>query len=236
MLDAFLIEIAIFKFVWMYFRAMANNLEDDKKSLIKLLRRYSDSEIILSAFLNVKRENFVLKKDIPHAYYDTPLPIGENQTISAPTMIAIMLHEADLGKNQNVLDIGTGSGYNAALIAYIVGNGGRVTSIERIKKIAEFGEKNLQKSGFENVEVVVGDGTCGYEKNAPYDRIIVTAGAPDVPQSLIDQLKNKGKLIIPVGSSHAYQDLYVAQKINDHIKVSKKGGCIFVPLIGEYGW
>lgn len=170
------------------------------------------------------------------AYVDRPLSIGHGQTISAPSMIAIMLDVADLFPGLRVLEVGAGSGYNAALIAALVGERGSVTSIERIESIAAFGRSNLERVGVKNVKVVVGDGSLGYEEDAPYDRIIVTAAAHSIPDCYVDQLERVGKLIIPVGSTTSYQDLCVVEKKDGEVVVTKKGGCVFVPLIGKYGW
>lgn len=205
------------------------------RNLIEYLTRYRyiKSESVKRAFEKVDRKLFVPESLKNGAYSDHPLPIGFSQTISAPSMIAIMLEALDLKRGDKVLEIGTGSGYNAALISEIVGE--NVFSIERIPELAEFAKNNLKKSGHK-VEVFIGDGTLGYEGESPYDKIIVTAAAPKIPGPLIKQLKIGGKLCIPVGERF-FCDLIVAEKISDE-KIKKKnyGGCAFVPLIGEEGW
>jgi len=195
--------------------------------------RYIKSESVKRAFEKVDRKLFVPEYLEDRAYSDHPLPIGFNQTISAPSMIAIMLEALDLKRGDKVLEIGTGSGYNAALISEIVGE--NVFSIERIPELAEFAKNNLKKSGYK-VKILIGDGTLGYEGESPYDKIIVTAAAPKIPETLIKQLKIGGKLCIPVGERY-FCDLIVAEKISDK-KIKKKnyGGCAFVPLIGKEGW
>ena len=191
------------------------------------------TEVVRQAFLAVPRENFV--QDRRYAYEDTPLPILCGQTISAPSMIAIMLEVLELKKNEKVLEIGTGSGYNAALIAEIVGEE-NIVSVERIEKLAEFAGRNLESSGYK-IEIVMGDGTKGYPPKAPYDKIIVTAAAPHIPPPLIEQTKIGGLIAIPVASNRFFQDFILAKKISETtIKEKNYGGCAFVPLVGEYGY
>ena len=193
------------------------------------------SEAVKRAFLKYPRYLFVEEKYRKYAHLDEPLPIPAGQTVSAPHMVAIMLELAELKPGMNVLEIGTGSGWNAALISELVKTD--VYTIERIPELVEFARRNLERAGVKNVHVIPGDGTLGFSPKAPYDRIIVTAGAPDIPKPLIEQLKPGGKLIIPVGSYHLWQDLLEVIKLEDgSIKVRNHGGVVFVPLIGEYGW
>ncbi len=216
----------------------------ERKKLIERLELEGviRSEKVRKAMLKVPREEFVLPEYRKYAYIDSPLPILKGQTISAPHMVALMCEVADLKVGHRVLEIGTGSGYHAAVIAEIVApkdspEKGHVYTIERIPELAEFAIKNLRKAGYaDRVTVIVGDGTLGYSKEAPYDRIIVTAAAPKPPKPLLDQLKVGGKLIIPIGSRHL-QHLYVIKKKgqNEFIRESVTP-CVFVPLVGEYGW
>lgn len=209
----------------------------NRNSLVKILKscRYIRSQQVESAFLKVEREKFVLPEYEHAAYADTPLPILCGQTISAPSMIAIMLEVANLRKGITVLEIGCGSGYNAALIAEIVGEE-NMTTIERIPELAAWGEKNLESAGY-NIEVVVRDGTLGYPEKAPYHRIISTAAAPKIPPPWVDQLRTHGLIVCPVGSKYWYQELEVAQKSEEGTLItSHHGGCAFVPLIGEEGF
>ncbi|NJE53907.1 protein-L-isoaspartate(D-aspartate) O-methyltransferase [Thermococcus sp. 21S9] len=193
------------------------------------------SEAVKRAFLKYPRYLFVEDKYRKYAHLDEPLPIPAGQTISAPHMVAIMLELAELKPGMNVLEIGTGSGWNASLIAELVKTD--VYTIERIPELVEFARRNLERAGVKNVHVIPGDGTLGFPPKAPYDRIIVTAGAPDIPKPLVEQLKPGGKLIIPVGSYHLWQDLLEVIKLEDgSIKVKNHGGVAFVPLIGEHGW
>ena len=195
------------------------------------------SSKVIRAMLKVPREEFVLPRYRDHAYSDTPLPIGYGQTISAPHMVALMTEELDPGEGDKVLEIGTGSGYQAAVLAEIVGDRGHVWSIERIPGLAEFARENLKRTSYiGRVTVIVGDGTLGYSSYAPYDRIIVTAAAPDIPRALIDQLRVGGKLVIPVGNRYLQRLVTVVKEPGG--KVRRKVGipCVFVPLIGRYGY
>ena len=196
---------------------------------------YIKSDSVKNAFLKVDRSNFIPEPLKDEAYRDTPLSIGWGQTISAPSMIALMLEVSELKLGIKTLEIGTGSGYNAALIAEICGEENVVT-IERIQEVYQFGMENLKGAGY-HVKVVLGDGTKGYEEEAPYDRIIATAAAPEIPQSWKDQLKEEGMIIAPVGKERYYQELVVLKKKRDGtFDTNKYGGCIFVPLVGEDGW
>ncbi|WP_297516590.1 protein-L-isoaspartate(D-aspartate) O-methyltransferase [Thermococcus sp.] len=193
------------------------------------------SEAVKRAFLKYPRYLFVEEKYRKYAHLDEPLPIPAGQTISAPHMVAIMLELAELKPGMNILEIGTGSGWNATLISELVKTD--VYTVERIPELVEFARRNLERAGAKNVHVIPGDGTLGFPPKAPYDRILVTAGAPDIPKPLVEQLKPGGKLIIPVGSYHLWQDLLEVIKLEDgSIKVKNHGGVAFVPLIGEYGW
>lgn len=213
--------------------------EREREELIERLVRwgYLTKPEVTEAFRKVPRHEFVPAKLKDYAYADQPLPIGYGQTISAPSMIAIMLDSLELKQGQKVLEIGAGSGYNAALIAEIIGPQGKVFTIERIAELAEFGRANLRKTGYGWVQVVVSDGTCGYKKEAPWDRILVTACAPEIPQPLIKQLKVGGRLAAPVGQNYMYQTWRVAVKRSEkEIKTLDRGGCSFVPLVGKHGW
>lgn len=213
--------------------------EKEREELVERLTRlgYLSKREVIDAFKKVPRHEFVPQNLKKYAYADQPLPIGHGQTISAPSMIAIMLESLDLKPSQKVLEIGTGSGYNVALIAELVGRRGQVFTIERVAELAGFGRANLKKTGYGWVKVIVGDGTCGYEKEAPWDRILITACAPEIPQPLIQQLKIGGKIAAPVGRHYMVQTWIVAEKRGeDEIDVQERGGCSFVPLVGKYGW
>jgi len=195
------------------------------------------SKIVKEAMLKVPREEFVPSHLREYAYEDTPLPIGYGQTISAPHMVALMCEEAQLAPGMRVLEVGTGSGYHAAVIAEIVGPKGAVYTIERLAELAAFARKNLARTGYlDKITLIIGDGSMGYPPAAPYDRIIVTAAAPQVPPPLINQLATEGIIVIPIGDRFN-QTLYVVRKKSDgSIEYRTVTPCLFVPLIGKHGW
>lgn len=192
------------------------------------------SNRVYEAIKKVPRHLFVPERYKIEAYVDTPLPIGYGQTISAPHMVAIMCELLDLKEGEKVLEVGTGCGYHAAVVAELVGSKGKVISIEYIPELAEMAKTNLSALGY-NVMVIVGDGSKGYEPEAPYDKIYVTASAPEIPKPLIEQLKPGGKMVIPVGDS--LQWLLIVEK-DERGKIRKKnwGSVRFVPLRGEHGF
>jgi len=205
-----------------------------KKELLENLRGFEIPEELVQAFEKVPREEFVQEAQKKYAYENHPLPIGHGQTISQPIMIADMMRWLDLKGGQTVLEIGTGSGYQAALLKEMVGEEGSVVSIERIPELAKFAKDNLLRTGYE-VVVIVGDGSLGYLEKSPYDRIVVTAGAPEVPKPLTDQLNVGGRLVVPVGTK-LFQELVIIDKTEIGIKKQKSTPCVFVNLIGEHGW
>jgi len=210
--------------------------EEKRKRLAERLKyELNLSERVFKAILKVPRHIFVPPQYKIEAYIDTPLPIGHGQTISAPHMVAIMCDLLDLKEGEKVLEIGTGCGYHAAVVAEIVGKKGKVVTIERIPELAKTAIDNLRALGYSNVLVVIGDGSKGYETESPYDKIYVTAAAPEIPKPLINQLKLGGKMVIPIGNS--IQWLYIVEK-DEKGKISKWnwGSVRFVPLIGEYGF
>jgi len=212
--------------------------KQDKTSLIDWLseRGYIKSKAVEQAFLKVPREDFVLDGYEGMVYNDNPQPILAGQTISAPSMIAIMLEAAKLKKGLKVLEVGAGSGYNAALLAELVGHENIIT-IERIPELVGWAKKNLKKAGYENIRVIHGDGSLGYEEEAPYDRIVVTAGAPKISKAWVKQLKKGGMIIAPVGGKRFYQTLRICKKgIDGRVKSEARGECAFVPLVGKEAW
>ncbi|NYT16270.1 MAG: protein-L-isoaspartate(D-aspartate) O-methyltransferase [Methanomassiliicoccales archaeon] len=212
--------------------------EEERHLLVKRLLRYGyiQSDDVVKAMKAVPRHLFVPENRRKSAYVDTPLPIGGGQTISAPHMVGIMVEAAELVPGMSVLEIGGGSGYHAAVMAEMVRPGGRIITVERLPSLAENARCNLEISGHsDTVQVVVSDGSLGYPKEKPYDRIVVTCGAPQVPQPLKDQLKDGGKLLVPVGGM-GYQELLRLTRNGDDFTVENLGGCVFVPLIGEHGF
>lgn len=201
----------------------------------QLLSSLADSvkESVIYAMSRVPRELFVPEGLKSRAYDDTPLPIGLNQTISAPHMVAIMCDLLDLQPGMIVLEVGGGSGYHAAVMAAMVGEKGHIYSVERKPDLVAVARKNLERAGIRNVTMIEDDGSVGLPEHAPYDRISVAATAPKVPEPLKQQLKVGGKMILPVGRD--YQELYLVTRKNG-FSVEEKMGVIFVPLIGEEGF
>lgn len=190
---------------------------------------------IIEAMKKVERHLFLPDDVVRYAYSDQPLPVGENQTISAPHMVAMMCELLKLEKGLKVLEIGAGTGYHACVVADII-KGGKVYSVESKTQLIKRARENIKRAGCVGVELIEGDGTEGYEKEAPYDRIFVTAGAPDIPPPLIDQLKACGRLLIPVGSRYLQNLVQVDKTASGDVEERTLSRCAFVPLIGRYGW
>jgi len=186
---------------------------------------------VIDAFLNVPREKFVPEKLREYAYEDGPLSIGEGQTISQPFIVALMTASLCLEKAMKILEIGTGSGYQAAILAEM---GCDLYSVERVEALAERAGDILKSLGYE-IRIKVGDGTLGWEEFSPYDRAIVTAGGPAIPNHIFAQLKEAGKMIMPVGDT-VYQDLILVTKKCGRMVKENLGGCQFVLLKGAEGW
>jgi protein-L-isoaspartate(D-aspartate) O-methyltransferase len=206
--------------------ARQNMVED------QLVSRGIRDQRILNAFLDVPRHKFVEEYLKYKAYDDYPLSIGYGQTISQPYMVALMTETLSPKPEDTILEIGTGSGYQAAILSRLCST---VYSIERISTLASRARKLLDELGYYNIHIRIGDGTMGLPQDAPYDGIIVTAGAPHVPEALVEQLKEDGRLVIPVGDQ-SIQDLKRLTKTKDGVKEESMGGCRFVKLIGKNGW
>ena len=190
---------------------------------------------VLRAMEKIPRHLFIDEGLLDRAYADGPLPIGERQTISQPYMVALMTEALSLSGTDKVLEIGTGSGYQTAILSELAD---RVLSIERFASLASKARKALDSLNYYNVLIRVGDGTCGWNEEAPFDAIIVTAGAPDVPEPLKKQLAPGGRLVIPVGDRHVQTLLRITRLSEkpDDMKTENLGGCRFVDLVGEHGW
>jgi len=213
---------------------MINDFEIERREMVKnqIIARGIKDNSVINAMLNIPRHLFVSDKFIVNAYSDMALPTTDGQTISQPYMVAVMTELLELKKDCKVLEIGTGSGYQTAILASL---SKEVFTIERIKTLSEKAQTTLSSLGYKNIYYIVGDGTLGHKENAPYDRIIVTAGAPEVPLPLKEQLADKGILIAPVGSRYSQQLIKIIKQ-GDKFIDKYSTGCIFVPLLGEYGW
>jgi len=187
---------------------------------------------VLNAFRKIPRHKFVPHENLVNAYGDYPLPVGEGQTISQPYMVALMTQCLDLKGDEKVLEIGTGSGYQAAILAELAKE---VYSIERIAILAQRAKTTLDDLGYTNIKIKVEDGTEGWDEFAPYDGIIVTAGAPSMPEPLLEQLAENGRMTIPIGGGFS-QVLVLVRKEKGKVIQQEICGCVFVPLIGRYGW
>jgi protein-L-isoaspartate(D-aspartate) O-methyltransferase len=217
-------------------------MKQEKDGAFKLLRekmvkgqikaRGIHDERVLSAFRNVPRHRFVPLERVDSAYDDHPLPIGYGQTISQPYMVALMTDALKLTGAEKVLEIGTGSGYQAAILSELAGS---VYSIESVPALYESASLLLNEMGHTNIKLKVGDGSLGWKEFSPYDGIVVTASAPSVPEPLVEQLADGGRMVVPVGDSYN-QILTLVKKDKGKVHTEELCGCVFVPLIGEYGW
>jgi protein-L-isoaspartate(D-aspartate) O-methyltransferase len=210
------------------------NFEKLRKSMVdnQLLPRGIKNKQVINAMLKVPRHVFVPDSSKFYAYEDRPLQIGEGQTISQPYMVAVMTEYLGINENSKVLEIGTGSGYQTAILAEIAKE---VYTVERLENLSKRAEKILNKLGYKNIFYKIGDGSLGWEEFSPFDGIIVTAAAPIIPESLKLQLADNGKLVIPVGDRYT-QMLKVVLRKNDKFIYEDKFFCAFVPLIGKEGW
>ncbi len=210
-----------------------------KFHLVTKLRRQGiiTTDRVYDAMMDVPRHAFVPAEVANRAYEDRPLHIGQNQTISAPHMNAMMCEVLQIQPGDNILEVGTGSGYHAALLSYLTGPKGKIVTIERFPELAQHARAVFQELQITNIEVIVGDGTCGAPKSAPYDKILVTAAGPAPPPPLLAQLSSHhGIMCIPLGKKHSLQALYRIDKEGDRTQSQRITGVMFVPLIGEHGF
>jgi protein-L-isoaspartate(D-aspartate) O-methyltransferase len=187
---------------------------------------------LLAAMGRIPREEFIANEDLGNAYGDHPLPIGAGQTVSQPYIVAAMVAALELRSTDRVLEVGTGTGYEAAILGDLAAE---VWTIERHEELAMKARETLARLGYANVHVVVGDGSVGLPQHAPFDKILVAAAAPKIPPSLVAQLADGGRLVVPVGN-RAEQQVQVVQKVGVEIVVTMHDLCRFVPLVGEEGW
>lgn len=208
--------------------------ESKRRAMVEnqLRRRGIRDERVLEAMFTVPRHEFVPPAYVGAAYDDRPLPIGESETISQPYIVAAMTQAAQVQPGDKALEVGTGAGYQAAILAHL---GAKVYTVERNFQLAEATRPRLARLGYRDIEVVWGDGSEGYAPGAPYQVILVTAGAPDVPAILLQQLAEGGRMVIPIGDLR-HQDLSVLTKHGNEITKQVLDPCQFVPLIGKHGW
>jgi len=213
----------------------AERLDWARKKMVEsqLVPRGIKDPRVLEAMRKVPRHLFVQETQRGSAYEDYPLPIGEGQTISQPYMVALMTEALNLTGEESVLEVGTGSGYQTAVLAELAC---KVYSVERIPSLTGQARKTLDSLGYKNVLVRLSDGTLGWPEYAPFDRIIVTAGAPSIPEPLVEQLVEDGILVVPVGSSLSQELIQLTRYRDGSIRKRKLGGCVFVRLVGKHGW
>ena len=213
---------------------MSHDLSLARERMVKnqLIPRGIKDERVLEAMGKIPRHRFIEEALTGEAYNDHPVPIGEKQTISQPYIVALMTETLELKGDENTLEIGTGSGYQTAILAEL---SSRVYTVERIKSLLVNARKLLAELGYSNILFKAFDGTLGWNEYAPFDAIMVTAGAPSLPGPLMDQLADNGRMIVPVGDRYSQELIKVIRKGNS-LKQENLGGCRFVNLIGVHGW
>jgi protein-L-isoaspartate(D-aspartate) O-methyltransferase len=214
---------------------MKNNKNHQRKldDLISIMKKngFLNDDKVELAIRKMPRHEFVPISLKEEAYEDAPLPIMKNQTISQPSVVSRMTEWLNIKEGQKILEIGSGSGWQTAILSYLVGHG-KVYSIERHSELVEFAKKNLDRLGIENVKIILGDGSAGFTDEAPFDRIIITAACKKVPEQLLEQLSNEGLLIAPVGEFQ--QSMILLKKTsNGIVEIKNQSGYVFVPLLGN---
>ncbi len=213
-----------------------DSLQQKREEMVRyhLERRGINDPRVLEAFRSVPREIFVPEARRDQAYNDCALPIGEGQTISQPYIVALMTQQLEVEPEKKILEIGTGSGYQTAILAEI---GGQVYTVEVSESLSDRARSRLEKLGLaDRVEFKLGDGTRGWEEKAPFDRIIVTAAAPEIPMPLEEQLAPGGRMVIPVGGRRSQTMTVVIKKGPGNFERRQNISCVFVPLVGAFGW
>jgi protein-L-isoaspartate(D-aspartate) O-methyltransferase len=210
------------------------NYEKERSRMVdeQIVGRGVKDERVLAVMRKIPRHEFLPEGIRGMAYNDSALPIGEGQTMSQPYMVALMTEFLGLKGTERVLEIGTGSGYQAAVLAELCQ---KVYTVERIKTVADKARATLDRLGYKSVAIKVFDGTYGWKEMAPFDAIIVTAGSPDIPAPLVEQLKEGGRMVIPVGDRYG-QQLVTVVKTSEGVVTERSIPCVFVPLIGNHGW
>jgi len=210
------------------------NVEKMRHGMVEqqLRARGIHNQQVLAAMAKVPREQFVEAESLAEAYGDYPLPIGAGQTVSQPYIVASMIDALAVATQDRVLEVGTGTGYQAAILAELAAE---VWTLERVPELAQQAREILSRLGYRNVHVIEGDGSLGLPEHAPFSKILVAASAPQVPQSLVDQLAEGGTLVIPVGS-RVEQQIHLIRKMNGEAVITQHELCRFVPLLGQEGW
>jgi len=217
-----------------FFDNTAESLPQKRARMVddQLRARGIRDEGILAAMNKVPREEFMAAEDAANAYGDYPVPIGAGQTISQPYIVAAMVEALELRPRDRVLEVGTGTGYQAAILGELAAE---VWTIERQAELADKAREILQRLGYTKVHVVTGDGSLGLPEQAPFDKILVAAAAPRIPETLVAQLADGGRLVVPVGT-RLEQQVLVVRKMGEQTIVTGRDACRFVPLVGEQGW
>jgi protein-L-isoaspartate(D-aspartate) O-methyltransferase len=212
---------------------MTDRYEGQRRALIGVMQERGIRDLnVLRAFDLIHRHEFVPEAVRHHAYTDAPVPIGFGQTASQPSLQALYMQVLDLQRTDKVLEVGTGCGFQTAVLAQLVD---RVYSVERIRELATRAREKLDDLRISNVAILVGDGTIGWSRYAPYDAILVAAGGPEVPGPLMDQLADGGRMLIPVGG-RTMQRLMLVERNGDDFTQREVTECAFVPLLGRFGW
>jgi protein-L-isoaspartate(D-aspartate) O-methyltransferase len=219
---------------WINHSVAAEDLAERRARMVEdqLRGRGIRDQRVLAAMSKVPRERFIAPEYAREAYADGPLPIGEGQTVSQPYMVAAMVEALEVHPSDRLLEVGTGTGYEAAVVAELAAE---VWTIERHGKLADNAREALEELGYENVHVICGDGSLGLPEQAPFDKIVVAAGAPQAPPSLFAQLAEGGMLVVPVGN-RVDQQLQLARKVGGQMVTTRHVKCCFVPLVGAEGW
>lgn len=209
------------------------NYSEARKRMVEreIVGRGIEDPRVISAMMKVPRHLFIPDEHVHYSYYNLPVPIGYGQTISSPFIVALMTQELELRRTDKVLEVGTGSGYQAAILAEIADE---IYSVEIVEPLAKVAEKRLKQLKYDNVTVVLGDGFWGLTDHSPYDKIIVTCAPEEIPAPLLDQLRDPGIMVIPVGPA-GFQHLIKVEKVGDRITETKVAPVSFVPLTGEHG-
>ncbi len=207
-------------------------IERERMVKTQLKKRGISNSRVLEAFKKVPRHHFVPKDLADQAYADGPLPIGKSQTISQPYMVAIMTQSAEIVPGNRVLEIGSGSGYQCAILAEL---GAEVYTIERVPALGKQARETLRRLNYQDIHTRAGNGTLGWAEEAPFDAILITAGAPEIPQPLLDQLAIGGRLVVPLEEDYS-QVLYIVRRSQEGFHRERGERCTFVPLIGKHGW